>query len=64
MQQFFPDDPKRQWFQRIDRSEDGQMTYVGIDHSLQELSGAFHSQGPFDGVLGFSQGAALSLIID
>ena len=54
VQQYFPDDPKCQWFERIEHVEAG-VRYIGLDKGLQHIAEAFDKQGPFDGVLGFSQ---------
>ena len=61
VQEFFPDDPKRQWFERIEHLESGGVRYVGLDKGFAEVSRALREDGPFDGVLGFSQGAGMSL---
>ena len=50
------------WFSRPERSYnalDRTDTCVGFDETLQCVQEAFHRHGPFDGVMGFSQGAAL-----
>lgn len=36
--------------------------YVGLEESLSLVSGKLQSDGPYDGVLGFSQGATLAVL--
>ena len=62
VQQFFPDDPKCQWFEKIEHLESG-VRYIGLDKGLQHISDVFEKQGPFDGLLGFSQGAGISFLV-
>merc|ERR1712224_397557 len=62
VQQYFPDDPKCQWFEKIEHVEAG-VRYIGLDKGLQHIQDAFDKQGPFDGLLGFSQGAGVSLLV-
>ncbi|KAI8899783.1 serine hydrolase-domain-containing protein [Globomyces pollinis-pini] len=50
---------ERAWW---NASEDRQI-YYGLDESLQYLKEFSDSNGPFDGILGFSQGAAMSSLI-
>lgn len=38
-------------------------TYVGFDESQRFLEGVIEAQGPFDGVLAFSQGAAVGAVM-
>lgn len=38
-------------------------TYSGIDISLSYINHLFQTQGPFDGVMGFSQGGAFAGIL-
>jgi len=38
-------------------------TCVGVEASLQALEQVIHEEGPFDGVLGFSQGGAAAAIL-
>ncbi|XP_013419337.1 esterase OVCA2-like [Lingula anatina] len=55
-------DQRGWWFSREDdyfRAQDDTDCCKGFDQSLQTIQQAFQEQGPFDGVLGFSQGAAL-----
>ena len=37
--------------------------YVGVEESLEHLENVCKTQGPFDGVLGFSQGATLAALL-
>jgi len=60
VEQFFPDDPKCQWFRKMEHLEEGGVRYAGLDVGFETIGKALAEQGPFDGVLGFSQGAALS----
>lgn len=49
------------WFSKLERSYnamDATDTCIGYEESLKLVQNVFESQGPFDGVLGFSQGAA------
>ncbi|XP_038231696.2 esterase OVCA2 [Dermochelys coriacea] len=36
---------------------------AGLEESLEAVAGAFAAHGPFDGLLGFSQGAALAALL-
>lgn len=38
-------------------------SYYGIDESLRYIDHLFATKGPFDGVLGFSQGAAMTVLL-
>ena len=49
------------WWRRSDISEPPE--YVGIEKGLQVLADVLEKEGPFDGVMGFSQGAALAAMI-
>jgi pimeloyl-ACP methyl ester carboxylesterase len=65
---FFPDVPYREWWNATERADpDGSgrktMTYVGLEESLARVKREFDERGPFDGVLGFSQGATLTTIL-
>ncbi|ESP03179.1 hypothetical protein LOTGIDRAFT_224587 [Lottia gigantea] len=56
------DDQRGWWFSRSDdyfRAQDETDCCKGYEESLDVIKKAFISQGPFDGVLGFSQGAAM-----
>lgn len=62
VEHFFPEDPKRQWFERIQNEEAG-VRYLGLDVGLKHIEDALEKEGPFDGIFGFSQGAGLSLVV-
>lgn len=49
------------WWRRSDATE--HPDYVGMDDSLSLISKLLAFEGPFDGVIGFSQGAAFAAII-
>ncbi|XP_070566433.1 esterase OVCA2-like isoform X2 [Ptychodera flava] len=56
------DDQRGWWFSRDDdyfSAGDTSDVSKGFDKSLQVIEKAFTEEGPFDGVLGFSQGATL-----
>ena len=36
---------------------------IGYDESLNDIMNAFKTQGPFDGILGFSQGGAMTALV-
>jgi hypothetical protein len=40
-----------------------EMTYEGVEKSLLVLEAFIQTQGPFDGIIGFSQGAAMAAIL-
>merc|ERR1711904_204676 len=62
VQQYFPKDPKCQWFERIEHLDTGGVRYVGLNKGLGKVSEILRGpEGPFDGILGFSQGAAMSV---
>jgi pimeloyl-ACP methyl ester carboxylesterase len=46
------------WWRRNDNSNPPE--YAGIEKGLETVSKLLESEGPFDGVIGFSQGAALA----
>jgi hypothetical protein len=46
------------WYPNRDRT-----VYRDVDASIRFLQGVFEQQGPFDGVLGFSQGAAMAALL-
>ena len=60
---YFPEDPKCSWFQKIHNDASGGVTYRGKEKSIELISNTFRDKGPFDGLLGFSQGAAVSLVV-
>ncbi|KAJ8248734.1 hypothetical protein GJAV_G00227160 [Gymnothorax javanicus] len=61
------EDPRGWWFSDVQaRSFDaGQVcaTSLGLEESLEEVKKAVCELGPFDGILGFSQGAALVAMV-
>jgi uncharacterized protein (DUF924 family)/Ran GTPase-activating protein (RanGAP) involved in mRNA processing and transport/predicted esterase len=55
-----PDDPRRQaWW----HPGDDNLTYEGFDDAVAFLEGVCRKHGPFDGVLGFSQGGTLAAVL-
>ncbi|KAG8450785.1 hypothetical protein GDO86_003159 [Hymenochirus boettgeri] len=60
------DSPRGWWFSNPDKSFEAieETNYCsGLEESLGTIAKAFSELGPFDGVLGFSQGAALVAIL-
>eukprot|EP00494_Astrolonche_serrata_P020604 UN20829 len=52
-------DYQRIWFNaNKDNTE-----YIGLDMTLKYLDGVFATMGPFDGILGFCQGACVAAIL-
>ena len=54
------------WFSKPSRSYnamDRTDTCIGFEESLKLVQDVFESQGPFDGILGFSQGAAFASLL-
>ena len=47
------------WWQR----REGAAVYSGIDRGLGRVAETIHSEGPFDGVIGFSQGGAVAAMV-
>ncbi|CAD7694802.1 unnamed protein product [Ostreobium quekettii] len=45
------------------KAEDGTHTYMGWEESLDYLAAYIRERGPFDGLVGFSQGAIVSLVL-
>jgi len=59
---FFGEDARsREWWNAT-TGRDGKTTYRGIAASLRAIERACEEDGPYDGVLGFSQGATLAAI--
>jgi len=52
----------REWWDAVEGA-DGSWTYHGLEDSLRYLDHLFATQGPFDGVLGFSQGGCLAALL-
>jgi len=49
------------WWRRSDTSDPPE--YVGLENGLEVVSKILASEGPFDGVMGFSQGAGLAAMV-
>ena len=49
------------WWRHADRSQPPE--YIGLDDGLQTVAQTLIAEGPFDGVVGFSQGAALAAMV-
>jgi Serine hydrolase (FSH1) len=49
------------WWRRSNTSDPPE--YLGLDTGLQKVADIMSADGPFDGVIGFSQGAALAAMI-
>ncbi|KAJ9607488.1 Family of serine hydrolases 3 [Cladophialophora chaetospira] len=49
------------WWRRSDTSDPPE--YVGLDKGLESIAKVLEGEGPFDGVIGFSQGAALATMV-
>ncbi|KAL2430779.1 Esterase inpF [Exophiala dermatitidis] len=49
------------WWRRSDTSDPPE--YVGLDQGLDTVAKVLATEGPFDGVIGFSQGAALAAMV-
>jgi len=45
-----------EWWDRDEETKE----YVGVERSIKYLSSVFEERGPFDGILGFSQGGAFA----
>eukprot|EP00300_Choanocystis_sp_HF-7_P026679 c3037_g1_i1.p1 GENE.c3037_g1_i1~~c3037_g1_i1.p1 ORF type:complete len:227 (+),score=34.00 c3037_g1_i1:80-682(+) len=50
---------QRAWWELV-KHDDNDFTYEGIEKSLELITQTYATHGPFDGVLGFSQGAGLA----
>lgn len=62
---FFGDGEYREWWnaKKRDAAEaEAGMEYVGLERSLEAIETVCEENGPFDGLLGFSQGATLCAI--
>ncbi|KAJ3037361.1 hypothetical protein HK097_003530 [Rhizophlyctis rosea] len=53
------DEGPRAWY----KTEQDQQVYIGYDESLAYLQRFYSENGPFDALLGFSQGATLSALL-
>lgn len=49
------------WWRRSNTSDPPE--YTGLDQGLETVAKLLESEGPFDGVIGFSQGAALAAMV-
>jgi dihydrofolate reductase len=49
------------WWRRSDTSNPPE--YAGLDKGLETIAKVLEAEGPFDGVIGFSQGAALAAMV-
>lgn len=49
------------WWRRLETSDPPE--YQGLDRCLESVAKILESEGPFDGVMGFSQGAALAAMV-
>ena len=60
----YKDTPYFQWYYRYD-GEDGPQSVrlEGVEESLCFLVDIYNSTGPYDGIMGFSQGAAMTTIL-
>jgi len=50
------------WWRRKDTPE-GEISYEGIEEGLERIARTIREEGPFDGVVGFSQGAAAAAAV-
>ncbi|GAA6032756.1 hypothetical protein JCM8097_000776 [Rhodosporidiobolus ruineniae] len=57
------DTPRAWWFGKTDPSDGHYRKFDKFDETLHYLRNILETQGPFDGVLGFSQGAACGAIL-
>eukprot|EP00123_Amoebidium_parasiticum_P021101 comp6157_c0_seq1/m.1985 comp6157_c0_seq1/g.1985 ORF comp6157_c0_seq1/g.1985 comp6157_c0_seq1/m.1985 type:complete len:222 (-) comp6157_c0_seq1:141-806(-) len=59
-----PEDlPVYRWWSVSDGQWRDSKTYLGMDETMDVIKRAFREQGPFDGVLGFSQGGVLAAML-
>lgn len=56
-----PEETPRAWWHA--KEADGWKHYEGVREALTSIREALETQGPFDGVFGFSQGAAMAAIV-
>lgn len=49
------------WWRRSDTTDPPE--YVGLDQGLDTVAKVIEAEGPFDGIIGFSQGAALAAMV-
>jgi len=62
-----PDGEERAWYysteERTFNSHDVTEHCIGLEKSIETVTEAFAQFGPFDGILGFSQGAAFTALL-
>ena len=58
----WPQGPYREWWNATERS-DGTVEYVGLDPSIDFIREALVEGGPYDLLMGYSQGSALAMIL-
>jgi pimeloyl-ACP methyl ester carboxylesterase len=58
----WPQGPYREWWNAIERF-DGTVEYVGLDRSIDFVRETLAKRGPYDLVIGYSQGSALATIL-
>lgn len=65
---FYPDRPYYEWFYRAKKSDANESStsnlkasdiYENLEESIKFLKNHIESNGPYDGILGFSQGASM-----
>ena len=59
--EFYPNQSYVEWFSYDE--VDGKTTYQGVDESINALSNFLDEQGPFQSILGFSQGGAVCTLL-
>eukprot|EP00397_Hematodinium_sp_SG-2012_P050225 GEMP01058265.1.p1 GENE.GEMP01058265.1~~GEMP01058265.1.p1 ORF type:complete len:181 (+),score=34.45 GEMP01058265.1:287-829(+) len=59
---YFPHMPYYMWFDSF-QNDDGKIIYVGFEEALKRVIDFCKEEGPFDGVLGFSQGGVMVQIL-
>lgn len=59
----YPNQPYFQWWIRRDDLDQADPPYEGVEESLAYLVEIVRSQGPFRGILGFSQGTAMVTLL-
>lgn len=62
IKQFFPDETYREWW-NADTASDGSVTYNGLFDALKTVRDHVTAHGPYDGVMGFSQGGSLAELL-
>ncbi|KAI8110810.1 hypothetical protein M9434_004384 [Picochlorum sp. BPE23] len=59
----FPNTSYYEWWNATQREEDGQWDYVNADRSLEYIERVWNEHHGFDGIVGFSQGAAMAALL-